>query len=59
MPPLYHKQPECEYDTMKSDVVNWLVSQPSIRERVFYEAKQSKMIEYDTEEGVWVGVDWE
>ena len=59
MPPLYHKSPGQNYDVMDSEVVDWLIEQPSVRERVFYEAKQSKLIEYDAEDGVWIGVDWE
>lgn len=59
MPPLHHRLPGEDYDVARSEVVDWLVTQPSIRERVFYEAKQSKLIEYDAEDGVWIGVDWE
>lgn len=58
MPPLHHKWKGEPYDVMESEVVEWLVEQPEVRERVFYEARQSGMIEYDRETGEWVGSDF-
>ena len=59
MPPLYHKLPNEEFDIMESECVEWLISQPAIREFVWNQFKQSGDIEYDSETGIWVGVDYE
>lgn len=59
MPPLYHKLPGEEYDVRKSEVVNWLIRNPSILEYVWDKFKNSNDVVYDPSTGKWQGVDWE
>lgn len=35
MPPLRHKLPNDEFDIMKSEVVEWMVRQPEIRQWLY------------------------
>ena len=56
MPPRYHKLPDKEYSTMNSLAIDWLVSQPEIREYVWDHLKQSGLIRYDEVTGKWSGV---
>ena len=58
MPPLRHKT--CEpFDVMRSEVCDWLWStQPEIRQLVFDMVKNAELIEYDTDDGVWYGIDY-
>lgn len=58
MPPLRHKT--CEpFDVMQSEVCDWLWNtQPQIRQLVFDMTKNTGLIEYDAESGVWRGVDF-
>lgn len=63
MPPLYHTIPGEEFDIKKSEVVNWLISQPEILSYVVNRIKggkgQSAYIIYDSDTGKWQGVDYD
>jgi hypothetical protein len=53
MPILRHFQPGQSFDIMKSDVVDYLVSLPEIRQEVFNMCKRSGAIVYH--DGLWAG----
>ncbi len=57
MPRLRHKLPGEDFDIRKSEVVAWLVSQPSIRQFVFNRVAQRGLIVFDRESGTWQGKD--
>lgn len=59
MPPGYHKLPGDEYDVQKSEVVQWLIQQPSIQEFVWDQFKMSRDVFYDWTTGKWQGVDYD
>ncbi|MCR8978710.1 hypothetical protein [Brevibacillus laterosporus] len=59
LPPGYHKLPGEEYDIRKSEVVQWLIQQPSIQEFVWDQFKQSGDVSYDQTTGKWRGVDYD
>ena len=58
MPPLRHKT--CEpFDVMQSEVCDWLwATQPEIRQLVFDMTKNTGLIAYDADDGVWYGIDY-
>jgi hypothetical protein len=59
MPPLTHWPPAGHgFDIMRSEVVDWLIKQPEIRQSIFNYCKRSGVIEYDVESRCWRGVDW-
>lgn len=57
MPPLHHALPGEQFDISKSEVVQWLMSQPDIMQLVF-NAVRSKYITYDHETGTWRGINY-
>lgn len=59
LPPSYHKLPGQEYDVRKSEVIDWLIKRPSIREFLWDHIRQSGHVEYDSETGIWTGVDYD
>ncbi|GED34011.1 hypothetical protein P9G84_22470 [Brevibacillus centrosporus] len=59
LPPSYHKLPGEEYDVRKSEIVQWLIQQPSILEFLWDQFKQSGEIVYDPSTGKWRGVDYD
>lgn len=63
MPPLRHKVDDRPFDIRRSEVAQWLCSQPSIMQYVFDKVGSGAgglgVIEYDAETGTWQGVDWE
>ena len=69
MPPLRHKFPDEPFDIMNSEVVNWIVAQPEIRQWIFDKVANKKgvvsagntdcLIVYNPETGKWQGVDHE
>lgn len=60
MPPLYHKLPGEEYAPGQSEVLNWIAQQPDLLEWTFAQLKSAGYVEYDSETGIWSGVeDWE
>lgn len=60
MPPLYHKRPGKDYAAEKSEVLQWISEQPDLLEWTFAQLKGAGYVEYDSETGIWSGVeDWE
>lgn len=59
MPRLRHRIPGEEYDNKKSEVINWIVSQPEIRQWLFDKLKSYGYIAYLKEPGQWVGIEHE
>lgn len=60
MPPLYHKLPNEEYTAENSEVLQWIAKQPCLLEWIFAQLKSAGYVEYDSENGIWSGVeDWE
>jgi hypothetical protein len=59
MPPLYHKLPDEDYSSEKSQVIKWLIQQPHICEFVWDKIKQSGDVKYNPDTGKWQGVDYE
>ena len=59
MPPKYHKLPNEDYSSKKSEAIKWLLMNPSILEFVWDYIKQSGYIVYDSNTGKWQGVDYE
>lgn len=57
MPPLRHKI-GLEYDQQNSEVINWLLSQPEIREYVFRRAESGGLIVFNKTTRTWQGRDW-
>lgn len=55
MPRLVHCRPGEEFDTHKSQVIDWLVRQPGVRQTVFDLARESKAIRFDPETHTWEG----
>lgn len=59
MPPLYHKLPNEEYSAENSEVLQWIAKQPNLLEWTFAQLKSAGYVEYDSEIGIWSGVeDW-
>ena len=54
MPPLAHSAPG-GFDIMASDVVDWLVSQPTVRQKIFDLARSSNLIAFDQVSRKWQG----
>jgi hypothetical protein len=59
MPPKFHKLPGQEYETKKSEVIKWLIMNPSILEFIWDHVKQSGDVIYNSNTGKWQGVDYE
>lgn len=58
MPELRHTIPGEKFDVKKSEVVQWLISQPDILQYLFNHIKNTDIV-YVPEYGTWVGVDYE
>ena len=58
MPELKHSIPGKEFDITKSEVLKWLISQPSILQYLFDHVKNVDLF-YDPDRGTWQGVDYE
>lgn len=58
MPPKYHKLPNEDYNTKKSETIKWLLMNSSILEFLWDHIKQSGYIEYNPDTGKWQGVDY-
>ena len=56
MPPLRHFRRGEPFDIMRSEAVDWLVSQPEVRQQVWNWAKKNNAIVLDLESGCWHGV---
>lgn len=59
LPPSYHTLPGENSDIKKSEVINWLIDQPDILNFLWDNIKQSGNVEYDSETGIWAGVDYD
>lgn len=62
MPPLYHTVPGEDFEISKSEVAQWLVSQPEILlyvvNRIKGSSGQTPYITYNQSTGKWQGVDY-
>jgi len=58
MPPLKHSVPGCEFDIMKSDVMDWIISHPEIRTYLFDKIANFGSISYNHSSKTWQGVDY-
>lgn len=60
MPPLYHSIPGQPFDIRKSQVVQWLISQPDILSYIFTKAGiGTKSIHYNPTTGKWQEADYD
>lgn len=63
MPPLRHKVGD-KYDIMDSEVMDWIVAQPEVRQWLFDKisdksgGKKPEFIKYNPEMKTWQGVDY-
>jgi len=57
MPSLVHWDRNQPFDIMKSEVVEWLIKQPDVRQFLFDRVKGTGMITFDEKLGKWRGVD--
>ena len=57
MPPLRHTVGG-QFDYATSEVVTWLVNQPTIRDYLFRAISRNGLIVYDTAAGTWQGRDY-
>lgn len=57
MPPLKHKHGET-FDWSSSEVCNWLMAQPRVRQYVFDKCNQRGLIVYNPDTGTWSGKDY-
>jgi hypothetical protein len=58
MPRLKHKIDDADFDIDQSEVVNWLVRQPEIRQSMFNHFKDLGAIIFDGESRTWRGVNF-
>ncbi len=58
MPALYHTNKDGSFDICKSEVVQWIMKQPEVGQKVFDMAKNKGLIEYDPDSKTWRGVDY-
>ena len=58
MPPLRHSIPGREFDIMKSEVMDWIMAQPEIREYVFTKVTNFGSITFNNSTKTWQGVDY-
>ena len=64
MPPLHHRKPDKQYDIMESEVVDWIVSQPGVRQWLYDKitdktgGRKIEFIHYDPDTRTWQGVDY-
>lgn len=59
MPPLRHSIPGKEYDIKLSEAASWIASQPDVIQKMFNMAQNNKVIHYNSELGMWQGVDYD
>ena len=58
MPALRHKKTNEDFDVKQSAVCNWLAKQPEVMQKLFEMAKNKGLIVYDSQTGMWQGVDY-
>lgn len=54
MPPLRHTVGD-QFDINTSEVVNWLIKQPQVRQYIFRTTSAAGLIVYDPATGTWSG----
>ena len=65
MPPLQHKSVDGKYDVMKSEVIDWMVKQPDVRQWLYDKVvdktggKNPEFICYNADKKMWQGVDYD
>jgi hypothetical protein len=65
MPPLKHISQENNYNIMDSEVCDWLLNNPEVREWIYRKitdstgGKNAKFIKFNKETRKWQGVDYE
>lgn len=59
MPSLKHKDKNGQFDITKSEVCNWLITQPDIAQKIFDMAMNKGVIKFDSQTGTWQGVEYE
>jgi len=59
MPPLKHSASKDHFDIMESEVVEYMISRPEIRQKLFDMARNGQAIEYDPATKTWRGADYE
>lgn len=57
MPPLRHSVDGQPFDINQSAVMNWILSQPDIKQWIFDKVKSSERIAYDASTRCWRGVE--
>ena len=55
IPPLRHSVPGELFDLSKSELINWLVAQPQVREWLYHKVRYSGRVTFDAASGVWRG----
>ena len=62
MPELRHSVGDGDFDITKSEVVQWLIRQPSVLQHLFEVARRKgtaePLIVYNAERGTWRGTDY-
>jgi len=58
MPPLPHFQKDGSFSIMKSKAVDWLISQPAIRQELWNWCKRNSVIVFDVDTRRWHGSQW-
>ena len=59
MPPKSHWPDKSQpFDVLGSEVAEWIISQPDIRQHLFNKARDRGLIVFDQDTGCWRGVDW-
>ena len=57
MPPLYHREPDQEYETSNSEVYEWMRQQEDIMHWLMMKAKDAGLIRYDPFLKMWIGTE--
>lgn len=57
MPRLRHALPDTEFVSANSEALNWLCSQPELRDAIFTLCNYKHAIVYDKADGTWRGAD--
>ena len=58
MPPLRIKKEDGSFDLSDCELIDWMVEQPDVRQFLINCARNSGFIRYDTNEKVWIGIDY-
>ena len=58
MPPLHHTLPGKDFDSERSQVLEWIVEQPELVNYLFDHIRYAGHIQFDPKRRTWVGVDY-